>query len=135
MVITVGVSATDKSVRIPSAPIVDTDSVSDPSSPNYLGRVKGLEVVVEGIQDVADANVMNRRMAAATMGRRLKGSVEIARYNTSLAPNVRARLYTKAGALRLDGWIKRSAVVIDQHNAETMRLELDTIWESEAKGI
>jgi hypothetical protein len=123
------------SQRVTSAPLTNFDSLNNPASPDYLGRVVAVGYKCVGISDQTQLNMMNRRLFEAIGRRRLKGTIEAQDYIPALAPctyfNLRALDATGARATIFSAWIKRRTVRVLDDEQETVSYEIDTNWTGE----
>lgn len=131
IVVVGGVQGTDsKTMRILSPPAVNTASLNDPASPDYLGRSKMVLYEVDGVSDQQDAALMCRRIYDAVAHSRVLASLAIERYNPALSPDAYVEVWDADYNTLFTGWIKRATVVVDNWVTERMKLEVDSVWES-----
>jgi hypothetical protein len=116
-------------LRVTVPPLVNTDSLSDPTSADYLGRSLMVKINVPEVTDTDVLTKMARRFYDAIAHQRLKANIETQHFTFILAPNVRIQVYRAEGSLMLDTWIKRRTVVIENFDQETMKFDTDTVWE------
>jgi len=116
-------------LRVTVPPLVNTGSLSDPTSPDYLGRSLIVKINVPEVTDNDTLTKMARRFYDAIAHRRLKANIETQHFTWILAPNVRIQVYRTEGSLMLDTWIKRRTVVIENFDQEVVKFDTDTIWE------
>jgi hypothetical protein len=120
------------------------DSVSNPASPDYLGRVRTALYTCKELSDQAEVNKMLRRLSEILLYRTLKSSVNLSYYHDALPVNARVEVLDMQGIARPEAmWVKRRTVVITPGNyggihgaagyAETTTLELDSIWENDVE--
>ena len=131
VVVVGGVQGTDaNTMRILSPPAVNVASLSNPTSPDYLGRTKMVLYEVDGVTNEAEASLMCRRIYDAVAHRRMVAQVELDRYNPSFSPDEYVVVVDANGTQITRGWVKRATVVVDRPLHEKMKLEVDMVWES-----
>jgi hypothetical protein len=138
---TPGVS-TGSSTTIAITSKLQNPAAGDPASLDYAGRNIPVMIPMYPIDDQKQLDVMARRLFDMIMHRMLVGTISIPIYQPLLTPGTPVKLLDTTGTpLSVDApngksseadilWIKRRTVTIDQNNAETEVLELNSIWEA-----
>lgn len=118
--------------RFPVDPIVNNDSISNTSSPDYLGRVLIAKYVISGLQDSGRLAKAGLAIRDAVSHRRQRArQVPIPSIQLNLVPNTHVLLKDIFGNTKIDGWIKRSTVIVEGPYLQHMSLELDSVWEGD----
>ena len=132
-----GVTSTSARVAIVvrSAPAINTASLTDATSPDYLGRFKSEEYQVDSLYDQTEVNKMARRIYDAVSHRRLKAKLISPSYQSGLIPctqvNVRAQNAAGVRTTLFTAWIKKRTIEVADFDQELITYDLDTVWESE----
>lgn len=126
-----GVSGGEPStVLVKSAPCVNVASLRDPTSVDYLGRVKLADFQVEAISDPDEVNIMNRRVFEACGHRRFQANYQCPDVVLALRPNTkvtgRAFNALRQRASVYTGYLKKRTIIIEQDGVGEMRLECDS---------
>ena len=109
-------------------------SVSDNTSPDYLGRVVMGAAVFRGITTREELGPMGRRLFEAICHQRRQATLRVSGDPTGLLPNtfclVRGH-HRVTGARTTMGsyWLKRKTLVIDQDGVPVTTLHMDSQWE------
>lgn len=124
--------ASNNGKRVPGTPLVNQASKTDPTSPDYLGRVKVISPLFAPLSDVHEVNKMGRRVYDAACHRDLQVPCVGGDYVKELAPGKRVLIPTKrpSGAIGLiDGWLKRRTTEIDRDCHIKCTYLVSTQWE------
>ncbi len=112
-------------------------SLTDPASPDYLGRMINQVYACWPISDEAELLLMCRRIFDRAAHRTFDGKIPVPDLMMSLAPNVLVYLLDNLGVIWPTNstglWIKRRTVTLDMEGKEQMLLEVDSVWESDLK--
>lgn len=136
-----GISGTNpnKANLVPGTPLVNPDSISDTSSPDYLGRVVYARPYFAEVTDVAEINLMGRRVFDAACHRRLIATIPLRDWHDGLAPatQVIVRGFTAGTTTRTDKhtlWVRRRTLRLDLTKdtgaAPGVEIVADSVWES-----
>lgn len=155
-----GITAPDaKTARVPGKPVVNVDSIYEPTSPDYLGRTKWIAPYFCPVSDKDEIDRMGRRVYAAACHRRLLVTAQAFDFVDGFKPNAlviirgedeagsRANLFgslanvryrtNAAGAAYSGFWLKRRSVKIDyQEDGQAVTRVtyiMDSIWEGEIR--
>jgi hypothetical protein len=140
MVQAFGVSSADhRAYRVPSAPLVNVASIGDPTSDDYLGRVKIAYPLFAPVYDGPEINRMARRFYDAVCRRRLQLTVpcrvDIPGLTPGLQVIVRGPDSSGDRADLLTLWLKRRTLAFDFQTdgnvVPQVTYFLDSIWESD----
>lgn len=153
-----GLTSTDQNgERVPGTPLVNKKSLTDPNSPDYLGRFVNARPMMGPLEDLQWINWMGRRVYDAAAHRRLRAVVSGYDYIDALTPgkHVKVRsvvqnsegfpergelfatmITTSQGDVPVHLWVKRRTVVLDYNRgageiAPSVTYALDTVWDSE----
>lgn len=115
--------------------VSNADSVSNPASIDYLGRVVTARYKAQGGgEGGVDVRALARMVERLAMHRAITGQVEMAWWVPELRPNTRVRVLKPDGSEVGPLWVKRRTVRVEpgfQRDEEAMTLELDSTWEGD----
>lgn len=131
--------------RVPGTPLLNRGSLYDPSSPDYLGRLKTIYPLFAPINDVTEINRMSRRVydaachrevrLVALSGDYIKDMVLPAQAVVRWADEVGNRAYFAIGpdytseAEQRTGWIRQRTTVIDADCHISCLYSVSSQWE------
>jgi hypothetical protein len=137
-------------IRYCSPPMVNQDSLDDETSPDYLGRAVLLLGTLGEAPTSQEVLLMARRVYDAVAHRRIKATLQMADWHTTIVPNVYVTIERDGGETLAEMWIKRRTIRVQQGMGltwpdglgaalvegyvEEVTLELDTQWERELHG-
>lgn len=124
-------TATDSTGKQIVATAFTPGSLDDPDNPDYLGRNVMVRVPVEGISTLDEANRIVRRIQAAAGHHRDKMQIIVPIFQEALSVMRYLIVEDDDGDTLVEAWVKRRTITVDMDEKEIMRLELDTVWESE----
>jgi hypothetical protein len=111
-------------------------SISDPTSKDYLGRIKKQIWVIPALPDAQIINRIVLRMRDESGHHRDKLTLPIRRYKPLLLPNLHVQIYRGAltsSPIWVDGWIKMIHVKTKGNDLETMFIDIDTVFEMKSR--
>ena len=132
---------------VPSSPIRNEASLTDPESVDYAGRIKSAYPVAPGLTNIHELNRMARTIETRAMHRNLEWTVGMppSHFNLALIPDRHITLLLppirgqeEDGDREFEAWIKKTVLVVDadRHTAvngdagEALTLYLDETWEN-----
>jgi|GEM_PF-3043765 hypothetical protein len=123
---------------------VNQDSLDDPTSRDFLGRIKLLVAHVQGIADETNLKIAARRLYDAVAHNRLTATVSTPWYVDTLRANAYVRIKGLGAdgdeSALLDGWVVRRTISITAEESdedsghERVTYEIDTVWSGRASG-
>lgn len=129
-------------VTVQAAPIQNDDSISNPASPDYLGRVKEANYYLDNVSDQGWINRFARALEPSVCHRHLGADLDIPHLNMALMPNQQVAIVAIAAgdtgtprSLLASGWIKKTKISVTQSDGdrvfglERMLLTVDSMWE------
>lgn len=124
------VSTIGDTINVRVGPLKNQDSISNPLSPDYLGREKTIVYDCSPLADTPEMQLMLLRIFAVVS--RHHGLVRDCVLQTAqplITPSTMIKFQKESGALLADVWVKRRNT--KHHDTITsMTLEMDTVWES-----
>ena len=129
-----GKTEKDDEKLVPVQPLINSASLTNTASPDYLGRAKMAVLPVVGLTDEAELAKVARRVEAIDGHRVFDAWPQIPRYVEGLAPNTQVILRgPNASGVRstlFTLWIKRRVTIIDHtEGMEDMALHISSTWE------
>lgn len=131
-------------VKIIAPPLVNTDSLSNVNSRDYLGRYVFFPWEVAELGSQEEANKAARRIYDAIAHWRGCMDLDIpeGHARAELTPNKACVVYKLSGwqdeatpilTPILSGWVKKVTTIVTQGFPEAQQLEVDTVWEGEMR--
>lgn len=123
------VSTIGDTVNIRVGPMKNFDSISNPSSPDYLGREK---TIVYDCSPLADTPEMQRFLlrifAVVSKHHGLVRDCVLQTAQPLITPATMVRFQKQSGVALADVWVKRRTTKMHD-TISSMTLEMDTVWE------
>lgn len=122
------------------AAIENSDSLTNPASPDYMGRPKYVRIPCDALFSQPQVNKMARRLEPILMHQRIRGKI-VFPFNAGnigkniFGPNVQLKFHRGDGSIYATLWVKKTHVVVTPDKtygfAEVSTLHVDSVWESD----
>lgn len=122
-------------VNVHVGPMVNSKSIYDITSSDYLGRIKSVVFDVYPLADTGELKKMLARLfAVVSVHHGMVRNCELQAAQPLITPATRVVVQKKSGVGVIDGWVKRRttkflASTINDNALMSMSLEIDTVWE------
>lgn len=129
----------NKAERVPGTPIYNVASLTDPLSPDFLGRVKMIAPFFPEVADTDIININGRRMYDMVAHRRMETTLPLRDWHNALAPATQVKVRgIKPGeserSILFTTWVKRKTLLLELAEDGCMvpkaTLACDDVWES-----
>lgn len=130
----VGVTSPDPKGTKIVAYAANQDSIDDPASEDYLGRVVLAEFAAEEALTQGEVNMLARKVAARAMHHSWRASVDCQQHVGALGPNCYVDILDRDDAVLATMWIKRRTLTVTASDGvigyrEQVTYEMESIWE------
>ena len=135
-----------------SPPLTNSDSITNDTSADYLGRAVLLIGTLGEAPTQREVNLMARRVYDAVAHNRVRATATLTDWHTAIVPNVYVTIYRQSSTVLAYMWVTRRTIRVTGDASslywpgggadpevcpnyhEQVTLELDTIWETDLDG-